>query len=265
MYPGRVAMTGAPSTADTGYRSNLAALAAAQKPARGTAAYGRYVNRPAGRRVAALGHVVGMTPNVASVISATMSGVGILVLAVLEPTWATGLVVAALLAGGYVMDSVDGQLARLRGGGSVSGEWLDHTIDCFKTSLLHLAVLVSWFRFPPVDPDAALLVPVGYEVVQVTLYFGLILVPFLRAKAAARVPVQPAGAVPAHAADEHPARKWLILPTDYGFLCWLFVLMGWPLAFFWAYAGMAALSAGMLGLALRKWWRELRELDRLAV
>ncbi len=255
-------MNGARTARETGYRFHLAALAAAQKPPRGTAAYGRYVNRPAGRRVAALGHVAGMTPNIASVISAGMSGVGIVVIATLEPTWSTGLCVALLLAGGYVMDSVDGQLARLRGGGSVSGEWLDHTIDCFKTSLLHLAVLISWFRFPPVDEDAALLVPLAYEVVQVTLYFGLIVVPFLRNKAAARLTVDPAPSPTSSAPSrEHPARKWLILPTDYGFLCWLFVLTGWPVAFFWSYTGMATLSAVMLALALRKWWRELRELD----
>ena len=54
---------------------------------------------------------------------------------------------SVLLASGYVMDSVDGQLARLRGSGSLSGEYLDHTVDCVKTATLHLAVLISWYRF----------------------------------------------------------------------------------------------------------------------
>jgi phosphatidylglycerophosphate synthase len=231
------------------------ALASSQKPSRGTAAYGRYVNRPAGRCVAAAAHHIGMTPNGATVISALLSGAGIVLLALGEPSLLMGVGVAVLLAAGYVMDSVDGQLARLRGGGSVSGEWLDHTIDCFKTASLHLAVLICWYRNPPIDSDAALLVPLLYEVVQVVTYFGFIVMPYLRLKAPA--PTTPVAAPSA----EHPLRTWLILPTDYGFLCWTFVLLAWPVVFFWAYAALAVLNAALLALGLRKWWRELNRID----
>lgn len=213
------------------------------------------MNRPAGRRVSALLHLTGITPNGATAVSATLSGLGIVLLALAPPGAAMGLAVAVLLAAGYVMDSVDGQLARLRGGGSVSGEWLDHTIDCFKTSLLHLAVLISWFRFPPVDPDAALLVPLLYEVVQVVTFFGLILMPFLRSRAGAPSPTTTSPA------PEHPLRAFVILPTDYGLLCWTFVLLAWAPAFFLAYTLLAVANAGALALALGKWWRELRALD----
>jgi phosphatidylglycerophosphate synthase len=244
-----------PSSARARYRHNLHALSRAQKSPRGTAAYGRYVNRPAGRRASALLHLVGLTPNGATVISATLSGLGIALLAVAPPGAATGIGVAVLLAAGYVMDSVDGQLARLRGGGSLSGEWLDHTIDCFKTSLLHLAVLVSWYRFPPVESELALLVPLLYEVVQVVTFFGLILMPFLRSRAG--VPK----ATTQNAPPENPLRTFAILPTDYGFLCWTFVLLAWAPAFFAVYSLLAVVNAGALALALRKWWRELRALD----
>jgi len=108
----------------SGYRANLSALRAAQKPSRGVAAYGRYVNRPAGRVVAGVVHQIGMTPNVATAISATLSGLGILLLAAVEPSAWSAVAIPVLLAAGYVMDSVDGQLARLRGRGSVRGEWL---------------------------------------------------------------------------------------------------------------------------------------------
>src|SRR5699024_6563263 len=70
----------------TGYTENLEALRAAQKPARGTAAYGRYVNRPAGRVVAAWAHTVGMTPNVATAISAVLSGSGLVLIALARPS-----------------------------------------------------------------------------------------------------------------------------------------------------------------------------------
>lgn len=239
-----------------GYRAHLQALRAAQKPSRGTAAYSRLVNRPAGRAVAAAAHTVRMSPNTATAISAVLSGLGLTLLATLEPTFVTGLTIAVLLAGGYVMDSVDGQLARLRGGGSVRGEWLDHTVDCFKTSILHLAVAISWYRFPPGDDARLLLVPLAFSVVQAVTYFGFIIMPFLRKQAAP--PDAPSAPEPS---AEHPLRKWLILPTDYGFLCWVFVLVAWPTVFAWTYTALMLLSAAMLALALRKWWIELGALD----
>lgn len=232
------------------FRDNLHALGSAQKPSANTAAYSRLVNRPLGRVVAAAVHTRGMSPNQATVVSATLSGSALLLLCLVDPTWWSGILIAVLLAGGYVMDSVDGQLARLRGGGSRSGEWLDHTIDCFKTAALHLAVLISWYRFT--DPaDAWLLAPLAFEVVAIVTYFGLILMPTLRAPA----PVTPA------APGEHPLRKFALLPMDYGALCWIFVLLGWPAAFRWVYALFLLCNAAALVLALRKWWRELRVLD----
>jgi phosphatidylglycerophosphate synthase len=233
----------------TSYTGNLEALRAAQKPARGTAAYGRYVNRPAGRAVAALAHTVGMTPNVATAISAVLSASGLALIALAKPTLLSGIGVAVLLAAGYVMDSVDGQLARLRGGGSTQGEWLDHTVDCFKTSSLHLVVLISWFRFPPGSSHALLLVPLGFSVVQSVTYFGVIVMPYLRRQANLK-DAAPTGPEPA-------LRRWLILPTDYGFLCWVFVLTAWPVLFASVYTALFVAAAAMLLLALRKWWLEL--------
>lgn len=248
---------GATSVTDmtrTDFRTGLQALRAAQKPARGTAAYSRHVNRPAGRLVAAWMNSLGLTPNQATVISALLSGSAIAVLALVAPTWWSGVLVAVLLSAGYVMDSVDGQLARLRGGGSKAGEWLDHTIDCFKTLTLHLAVAISWYRFFDLPSDAWLLVPVGFTVVAAATYFGLILMPTLRP--AATTPVDPAS-LPA----ENPLRKYLILPADYGFQCWVFVLLGWQVGFRIAWTLVFAACAAMLALALVKWWRELRVLD----
>ena len=113
-----------------------------------------------------------MSPNQATVISALLSGTAIVILAVAQPRWWTGLLIGGLVVAGYIMDSVDGQLARLYRGGSKAGEWLDHTIDCTKTVSLHLAVAISWFRFPQVDSDYALLIPLGYAVVASVSFFG---------------------------------------------------------------------------------------------
>lgn len=238
------------------FRSGLSALRTAQKPAWGTPAYSRHVNRPLGRLVAAWGNAHGMTPNQATAISAVLSATGIALLATVRPTWWLGIVIAVLLAAGYVMDSVDGQLARLRGGGSRSGEWLDHTVDCFKTLTLHLAVAVSWYRFADLPSDAWLLVPLGFTVVAATTYFGLMLIPTLRPPSAA--------ADPAVVRPENPLRRFVILPTDYGFQCWTFVLLGWTVGFRTVWTAAFAVCAALLALALRKWWRELRAADAAA-
>lgn len=238
------------------YRSSLDALRSAQKPSRGTAAYSRLVNRPIARRVAAAAHQVGMTPNVATAISAALSATGLVLLATRPPSWLLGIAVAGLLAAGYVMDSVDGQLARLTGSGSVSGEWLDHTVDCVKTCGLHLAVLVAWYRFPPVDERAWLLVPLGFEIVDMVTFFGLIVLPLLR-----RLQT---GAPPAasDATREHPLRQWIILPTDYGVFCLVFLVVGWPIGFLVAYSLLFLVNSAVLVLALTKWWRELAAFSR---
>lgn len=233
------------------FRSGLEALRSAQKPSRGTAAYSRHVNRPLGRVVAAWTNARGWTPNQATAVSATLSGTGIALLALVRPTWWLGIVVAVLLAAGYVMDSVDGQLARLRGGGSKSGEWLDHTVDCFKSLTLHLAVLISWYRFSDLPSDAFLLVPIGFTVVAGATYFGLILMPTLR----------PPGAASESTGTEHPLRRYLILPIDYGFVCWVFVLLGFEDVFRIVWTFLFVAAAAMLALALVKWWRELNALD----
>jgi len=261
----RVAVAGGAPRAPgwgTGFRTNLAALRAAQKPARGTAAYSRLVNRPAGRVVAAAAHLVGTTPNQATGLSATASATGLLLLATQRPSWWLAVAVAGLLAVGYVLDSVDGQLARLRGSGSLSGEYLDHAVDCAKTCALHLAVLVSWYRFPPVEDRGWLLVPVLFVVVDVMSFFGLVTMPLLRrlhgtpgATAAAA-----GGPSPAPAA-EHPLRMWVLLPTDYGVFCWMFLLLALPPLLVAGYTAMFAVNALVLLVVLRRWWRELRALD----
>lgn len=243
------------------YRANLERLTVAQKPSAGTAVYSRRVNRPLGRRVAAWAALTGMSPNTASVISAAMSGVALLLVIILAPSWPMSLAAASLLAGAYVMDSVDGQLARLRGEGSLSGEWLDHTIDCFKTSLVHVAVLISWYRFPPVAQEAILLVPLGYGVVQTVTYFGLILMPMLRSKGSL---ASQSNAAASPTGSEAPWRTWLLLPTDYGTLVWAFALLAAPLLFATVYTALALVNALALTWGLRKWWRELRHLDEIA-
>ena len=108
---------------DESYGDTVRRLAAAQKSGRGAPAYSRFVNRKLGRLFAAAGFHLGLTPNGITVISAAFSFSGLVLLAAMRPSWWLGFAVTALLVLGYALDAADGQLARLRGGGSVTGEW----------------------------------------------------------------------------------------------------------------------------------------------
>ncbi|MDO9379187.1 MAG: CDP-alcohol phosphatidyltransferase family protein [Nocardioidaceae bacterium] len=217
------------------------------------------MNRPLGRQVTALMHPLGATPNQATVVSATLTGTAIVLLASCRPAPWLAVAVPLLLAAGYVMDSVDGQLSRLRGGGSLSGEWLDHMVDATKTVTLHSAVLVSWYRFPVSDSDALLLVPLAFQAAAVVTFFGMLLLPSLRAKSAA------AGrAASTEVGPEHPLRRFLLLPIDYGTVCLSFVLVAWSTGFLVLYVVLFVAQAGALAAALLSWWRELQQLDAVA-
>ena len=128
-----------------GFREAMTQLRGAQKSARGGPPYSIFVNRPMGRVLAALAFRAGLTPNQVTALSAVATFVGVGLLAAAPASYVTGVAVGLLLVLGYALDSADGQLARLRGGGSLQGEWLDHTVDSLKVVVVHLAVLVTWY------------------------------------------------------------------------------------------------------------------------
>jgi len=241
---------------DESYGSVVRRLAAAQKASKGAPAYSRFVNRPLGRRIAAAAYQLGMTPNQVTAISAALSFTGIAVLALVEPSWWMGALVCVALVLGYAFDAADGQLARLRGGGSISGEWLDHMVDAAKITSLHLAVLISVYRFFDLGSAGWLLVPIGFALVANVMFFGMILNDLLRARQTA------ATGVPIARPATSTLRSLLVMPTDYGVLCLIFLLMVSPLVFFVAYSVLFVGSAGFMLLASVKWFRDMSALDR---
>jgi phosphatidylglycerophosphate synthase len=230
-------------------------LAAAQKTSKGAPAYSRFVNRPLGRSIAAAAFLLGRTPNQVTAVSAAFSALAIVLLAAVRPSWPLGIAVALALVLGYAFDAADGQLARLRGGGSPAGEWLDHMVDAAKISSLHLAVLVSAYRF--MDLGAGwLLVPIGFCIVNAVAFFGMILNDLLRQRHAA------ATGVPVQRGETSALRSLLVIPTDYGFLCVSFALLGASRVFFGVYTLFFAGYAGFLALAVVKWFRDMDGLGR---
>jgi phosphatidylglycerophosphate synthase len=235
-------------------RETLRRLSTAQKGAAGAPAYSRFVNRRAGRLLAALAFRAGLTPNAVTTISAVWTFGGLVLLGVLRPSWYVGVAVAACLLVGYALDSADGQLARLRGGGTPAGEWLDHVVDAVKAVAVHLVLLVALFRFAPFGRGAVLLIPLAYAVVDVTHLFATLLNEQLRRNHGRTER--------ASVTDRRPStlRSLVVLPTDYGVLALSFALLGAPAVFLGVYAVLFAGTAGYLALALGRWFREM---DRL--
>jgi phosphatidylglycerophosphate synthase len=241
------------------FRATLRRLSAAQKPAaRGAPAYSIYVNRKLGRFLAAAAWRAGLTPNGVTAISASFTFAGLIVIVFVPTRWWVGIIVAACLVIGYALDSADGQLARLRGGGSLAGEWLDHFVDSVKASSLHLAVLIAWFRFYHLPNEALLLIPIGFAIVAAVEFFAMILNDQLKAVHSKRM----SGGAPPPLGGSTLIRSLLVSPTDYGLMCVVFVLFGFPVVFVVIYSLMFLANAGHLVLAARKWFNDMRRLDR---
>lgn len=239
-------------------RTALARLRAAQKTAaRSSPAYSRYVNRRIGRYLAAVAASRGLSPDAVTGISAAVTASGLAVLMLVPPSWGTGLLVALLLALGYALDSADGQVARLQGRSSTAGEWLDHVVDSAKTALLPVALGVAIWRADAID-DRWLWLPVVAVVVTSVLFFAMILTEQLRRVHGVR------SVADASAGSRSWVRAVLVVPMDYGLLCWSFILLGAPTVFLGLYAAVTAYTALFLLLAAVRWYRELAALDRAA-
>ncbi|SDD57185.1 CDP-alcohol phosphatidyltransferase family protein [Auraticoccus monumenti] len=251
--------TPAGTTRPASFRGSMTQLRTGQKSNVNAAAYSRWVNRPAGRVLAAAAHQAGLTPNHVTATSAVFTFTGIACLALLPLGVLTGVVVALLLALGYALDSADGQLARLRGGGRPSGEWLDHVVDATKIAVLHLAVLSLWFRElvqPELLPLATVLIPLGFSAVASVSFFGMILTDLLQRRYGSKVD-------PGLQGEQHaPALGSLLaLPGDYGLLCVAFVLLAWWPAFVVAYSLLGLAALGMLAIQLVRWYRRMEALS----
>ncbi|MGW3008173.1 CDP-alcohol phosphatidyltransferase family protein [Streptomyces sp. NPDC001219] len=227
-------------------------LSAAQKSAKGVSLYSRYVNRPAGRVLAAAGYGLRLTPNQVTLISGVFTFAGVVMIAVLRPSPAAAAGIFAALFLGFALDSADGQLARLTGTGSAAGEWLDHVVDCAKMLALHMAVLVSFYRHFGFSDPRYLFLPVAFQFAAVMVFFGGILTEQLKRADRLRNGTGPAPAAPAST-----LRSVALLPVDYGVFCALFLLFGSRDAFLVAYCCLLAAHLLFMVAFLVKWYREL--------
>ena len=231
---------------------SIRALSAAQKSNAGAPLYSRVINRPAGRVLAAVAHRVGMTPDQVTLLSACCTYLAGVLIAGWAPSVVAAVLTSLLLMVGYALDSADGQLARLRHGGSRAGEWLDHVADVIKLSTIHAAIAISLFRFSLDDlaGPAVLLVPLAFGAVQNIHFFSYILTYQLRYH----------GGTPLASGEGRPGLTKAVLsaPTDYGLMCFVLMLRSAPVVFMWVYGLMLVGYTLYVALALPRWYLELR-------
>lgn len=235
------------------YLNVVRRLAGAQKSAaRSAPAYSRFVNRKIGRLLAAAAYKLGLSPNQVTGVSALHTFAGVALLILFPPSWWLGIVVMLLLVLGYAWDSADGQVARLTGGGSSAGEWLDHVVDALKVVTLPLALLIGLFRFEAVD-SPWLAVPLINAITSSVMFFAMILTEQLRRAHGAASTAATGGRLPW-------LRSVMVLPTDYGVLCLAFAFYGATMVFVSVYALITVATVLFLMLALPKWFRDVRAL-----
>jgi phosphatidylglycerophosphate synthase len=247
------------------YAEVLGRLASAQKSNRGAAGYTRWINRPLGRRVAALAYLRGLVPNQLSMANATLTAAAFVLIATVRPSTTTSIATALVLLCGYIFDSADGQLARLSGGGSPAGEWLDHVLDAAKCTAVHCVVAIAWFRFYDLKHEALLLLPLAYCVVNSSFFFGIMLAEQLRR--VARANARAGAGTQALVLDAPPAshaapvlRSLIVLPNDYGVLCIVLAALFDSTVFVPSYAFLLLANTLFLLAGSVRWYREMSRL-----
>lgn len=209
------------------FAAGLAVLEGRQKPGAGLPAYTRWPNRRAARPLAAAAYASGLSPNQVTILSALVSLTGLVVLVLSDRSPVTGLVVALLLAFGFVLDSADGQLARLSRSGSPAGEWFDHVVDAVRSPSVHVAIGAALYIEG--ERGLLLLLPVAFGLLTVIQFFSQILADQLIRAVQVPAPESRDGAV---------LKSFLLLPADTGTICWLFALWGFPAVFVAAYTAL---------------------------
>jgi phosphatidylserine synthase len=150
---------------------------------------------------------------------------------------------------GFALDSADGQLARLHRSSCLSGEWMDHVVDCAKLLGIHVAVLVSFYRFFDLPHPGLLLAPIVFQCAAVLMFCGGMLTEQLRLRR------------PGERADRVSApsviRGMALLPVDFGLPCLIFVFLGNERLFLALYVTLLAVHVMFVPAFFVKWFREL--------
>lgn len=226
-------------------------LSLAQKAKKGVPLYTLYLNRPAGRVVAAALRNTRFRPNHVTFAGAVLTYGALLWLAFGSGAGAEFALVGVALAVGFILDSADGQLARLQGRSSRLGEWLDHVLDSGRIVVLHGAVFCFLLRATDIPPLWLAVLCGSFLFANSAIFFAGALFDQLNRQSA------PPAAGGAPDARSLLKRSFLTLPVDYGTTCLVMVAVPWTGLFLPCYAVLALCHCLFCAAYLAKFYRTL--------
>ncbi|MCQ1947843.1 MULTISPECIES: CDP-alcohol phosphatidyltransferase family protein [unclassified Arthrobacter] len=245
-----------------GFRASFDQLRQAQKTRKGAPLYLLYVNRPAGRAVAAALRGTRIAPNHVTWAGAVLTYGSLVWLALWAQPEPAAALAGVLLAAGYVLDSADGQLARLQGSSTAYGEWLDHLLDNGRITVMHVAAFCFLARTTDYDVVLLALACGVFLLASSVIFFGGMLFDQLARNARTdRGPGHGPDGCSGQVAGANPnadrrlfVRSVVMLPADYGITCLAFLALPAPSVFLTVYLILAAAHV-VLGAAFVRHWR----------
>lgn len=239
------------------FSQRFANLKSAQKRSKGVPIYTLYFNRPVGRVIAAASPRQ-VTPNMLTAAGGVLTYLAIFLLMFFAGGTGGWMVVGVLLIIGFFFDSADGQLARLRKSSSLSGEWLDHVLDSGRIAFIHMATFWFLIRNDVASPTIVAAVCAVFGVAAVAVFYGGTLYEKLLPPTTKH---QENLVVDARGKRRMVLRSALMVPVDYGTLCWIFILLPWPRLFFTLYVLLGLVKVATTVMLLAKWYGALRRED----
>jgi phosphatidylglycerophosphate synthase len=240
------------SPAKPDFARSFRELRLAQKAKKGVPLYTLYVNRPAGRVIAAALRNTPFRPNHVTFAGAVLTYGALLWLAFGAGSGPEFALVGVALAGGFILDSADGQLARLQGRSSKLGEWLDHVLDSGRIVLLHGAVFCFLLRATQIPPTALAVLCGSFLFANSAIFFAGALFDQLNRQSA---PPRPGGRQDSR--NNTLLRSVLTLPVDYGTTCLVMLTVPWTAIFLPSYAALALCHCLFAAAYLAKFYRTL--------
>jgi phosphatidylglycerophosphate synthase len=217
------------------------ALVAASKKKQG-GLYTRYVNRNAAIPLTWTLWKLGLSPNAVSIISFAMTHAALAVLIILGPTLPAAIAAYLLLVFGYMLDSCDGQLARVSGRTSRLGEWLDHSLDVVKLLTVNLTLSYVMITSALAAGESLTLpfIAAALNLLSQPAHFFItnMKVMLFGKEKAATPKAETGGGRAMSAAIRHAA--------DYGVFLLLILLLPWQDLFTWAYFGYGVFALVLL-------------------
>ena len=244
-----------PGTEKPSFAQSFKELSLAQKGKKGVPLYTLHVNRPAGRVVAAALRNTRIRPNHVTFAGGVLTYGALLWLAFGAGPEAGSALVGVVLAAGFILDSADGQLARLQGRSSKLGEWLDHVLDGGRIVVLHGATFCFLLRTTNIPPLTLAVICGVFLFSNSTIFFAGALFDHLTRQPLSKLP---RGGPPAG----NPLRRSVLtLPVDYGVTCLVFMAVPWIGVFLPLYGALALLHCLFCAAYVTKFYRTLARMD----